>query len=639
MADNDLKIILPESDDVLTCPKCKTANPLESNFCLNCGTRLHIHSGSNYRWTWVVIVLVGIAASLYYFGHQRIAERQPQKLPAAIPSAETPLLPKDTAEAPTKGVVPQKQKDETSTRSTPSNTKIPVGTVVIKDIAGNIIKEVPVAVVGGGWVALPKQVCLGGAEWTLKIGPDLEVGIVGGIYSDYDRIGLWRIMEDFRIEGPELAPWSADGQLTWLPLAALSSPEPVEFENQSEQGHFIEGTLAGDFNENGILIQQDRVVGWTFGNNIEGAFVWNGDEGRYLRPEIRVDDFYRITFANSREEELVRAFAMGPDYSDLERLEALANAFRIAPKLADKITPAHLQRAAAVENMKKLAGNALKAGNSREVADIFDTQILIEAADAELLMTVAQATAQSYGYEGAIELTENVADGLPTVSERDLTVLTKTFSDLYLNWITALFNQGNLQAAWRAYRLAGRRLPDDLNVHLMGVQLALAENNWAEAEEILAAKEYPAFLNDRVQNLQNQISELKAQEGKIVIEFTPGSRQIPVTAVINRNTYQSFIVDTGASMVTIPSATAQELGLSLDGQNPMRKIITAGGVQYAPEVNLSSITIEGWEVNDIKALVLDIPNQPDWGLLGLNYLHRFRVDMNSEEGVLLLEPR
>jgi clan AA aspartic protease (TIGR02281 family) len=639
MADNDLKIILPESDEVLTCPKCKTANPLESNFCLNCGARLHIHSGSNFRWTWVVIVLVCIAASLYYFGHQRIAELEPQKLPAEIPPAETPPLLKDSAEAPNKGGAPPKQKNETSARSTSSQTKIPIGTVVIKDITGKIIKEVPVAVVGGGWVALPKQVCLGGAEWTLKIGPDLEVGIVGGIYSDDDRIGLWRIMEDFRIEGPELGPWSADGQLTWLPLAALSSPEPVEFQNPNEQGHFIEGTLAGDFNENGILIQQDRVVGWTFGSNIEGAFVWNGDEGRYLRPEIRVDDFYRITFANSREEELVRAYAMGSDYSDLERLEALANAFRIAPKLSDKTTPAHLQRAPAVENMKKLAGNALKAGNSREVADIFDSQILIEAADAELLMTVAQATAQSYGYEAAIELTGNVADGLPAVSERDSALLARTFSEFYLNWMTNLFNQGNLPAAWRAYRLAGRRLPDDLNVHLMGVQLALAENNWAEAEEILTAKEYPASLKDKIQNLQNQISELKAQEGKIVIEFTPGSRQIPVTAVLNRNTYQNFIVDTGASMVTIPSTTAQELGLPIDGRNPMRKIFTAGGVQYAPEVNLYSLTIEGWEVNDIKALVLDIPNQPDLGLLGLNYLHRFRMDMNTDEGVLLLEPR
>jgi len=639
MVDNELKIILPESDDVLTCPRCKTANPLASNFCLNCGTRLQIRSRSNFKWSWILILMVCVGAAVFYFSRQRSAEVEVRKLPAEVLPVETTQPLPAAAVAPDTKAAPRKQKDESIALETPSKTKIPVGTVVIKDISGKIITEVAAAVVGGGWIALPKQVCMGGSDWTLKMGPELEVSIVGGIYNDYDSIGLWRIMEDFRIDGPELSPWSADLQLTWLPLTALNSPEAVEFENPNEIGHFIEGTLSGDFNESGLLLQQDRIVGWTFGNNIEGAFVWNGDEGRFLSPEIRVDDFYRITFANSREEELVRALAMGSEYTDLERLEAFANAFRYAPKLSEKITPAHLQRSSAVEAMKKLAENAFKAGNSREVANIFDAQILTEAADIELLTAAAKATAQNYGFEAAVELTENVVDGLSAINEKDSTRLTSLFSDLYLNWITALFNQGNLQAAWRVYRTAGRRIPDDLNVHLMGVELALAENNWAEAEDLLAMKEYPASLKDKIQNLQNQISELKAQEGKIVIEFAPGSRQIPVTAVLNRNTYQNFIIDTGASMVTIPRATAQELGLSIDSRNPMRKIFTASGVQYAPEVSLYSITIEGWEVNEIKALVLDIPNQPDLGLLGLNYLQRFRMDMNTEAGVLMLEPR
>ena len=36
---------------------------------------------------------------------------------------------------------------------------------------------------------------------------------------------------------------------------------------------------------------------------------------------------------------------------------------------------------------------------------------------------------------------------------------------------------------------------------------------------------------------------------------------------------------------------------------------------------------------------LDIPDQPDLGLLGLNYLENFRMDVRTEEGLLLLEPR
>ncbi len=581
----------------------------------------------------MVICIVGF---LYYF-HFRIIELEPQqKVPTEISPADTPAPRKAEVKTPQKEV-PLK-KDEAISLSTSSNIKIPVGIVLIKDINGKIINEIPAPVIGGGWVALPTRACLGGSEWILKMGPDLEVSILSGIYNDDDKVGLWRILEDFRIDGPELYPWSADEQLSWLTLTSINTSEPVELVNPNVQGYFTEGILTGDISESGVLMQQDRAVGWTFGDMLAGAFVWHGDEGKYLQPEIRVDDFYRITFANGREEEFTRALAMGADYSNIERLEALAGAFRFDPKLSAAETPAHLQTKSVVESMNKLVVNASKAGFNREVANIFDPQILVETADVDLLLNVTRATAQSFGFEEAIELVENVADGLPIINEPDAGRLTKIFSELYQNWITALFNQGNLQGAWRAYRLGGRRLPDDVNIHLMGVQLALAENNWAEAEELLAMKEYPASLNDKIKNLQNQISELKAQEGKIVINFTPGSRQIPLTAILNRSSYQKFIVDTGASMVTIPSSTAQELGLAVDNRNPVRKVFTAGGVQYAPEVTLDSITIEGWEVNDIKALVLDIPNQPDWGLLGLNYLQRFRMDMNTEEGVLLLEP-
>ena len=564
----------------------------------------------------------------------------PKKTPAAAlkktPTA-TPAARNAEIKAPATEVTP-KNEEENSADTSPE-VKIPAGTVLIKDINGKIINEIPVPVIAGGWVALPIQACLGGSEWILKMGPDLEVAIQAGIYNDLDKIGLWRILEDFRIDGPELYPWAPDEPLTWYSLTSSDTFEPVELVNSSVQGFLAEGTLTGGPRERGILMQRDRIVGWTFGDMVAGAFAWHGDEGKYLQPETRVDDFYRITFANGREEEFVRALAMGADYSNIERLDALARAFRLDAKLSAAETPVHLQTITVVESMKKLVVSASKAGFNREVATIFDSQILAEAADADLLMNVTDATVQGYGFEEAVELVENVAEVQPTVFGLDSDLFAEIFSKLYQNWITVSINQGNLQEAWSAYRLGSRGLPDDVNIHLMGVQLALAENNWAEAENLLAMKEYPASLDDKIQNLQNQISELKGQEGKIVINFTPGSRQIPLTAVLDRNSYQRFIVDTGASMVTIPSSTARELGLAVDNRNPIRKVITAGGVQYAPEVTLSSITVEGWEVNNIKALVLDIPNQSELGLLGLNYLELFRMDMNTEEGILLLEPR
>ena len=635
MDENDIEIIIPEDEIPVVCPKCQTSNPEGSNFCLNCGLSLLPQKPNRANWIWLTVCILIFAAMMVYF-YQRLSKYETKRnvpkisqLTAPAPRKKNPVAAKEK--------VAVKKKPEI--RQVSDQIKIPVGVVVIKDISGKIINELTVPVVGDGWVALPKVFCLGGAEWILKIGPDIEVGIVAGLYNDYDRVGLWHILDDVAIEGPELSPWSAEVPTTWLSIGSTGSPEPLGISNPREGGYFIEGSLSDDFDETGILIQNERIVGWTFGDLAASAFVWSGDEGSYLTPEIRVDDFYRITFANSREEEFTKANAMGEDYLELERLEAFVNGFRFESKLAASETPANLQKENVIKSMQALTDAAVKAGLARQVANLFDTQILAEAGDVVLLMEVSRATVQSYGFEDGIELTENVVEQLAPLKEQDSIRVTKFFSELYQNWIVTLVNKGSLQAARRAYRLGSRKLPADPAIHLLGVQLALADNNWAEAEELLAEREYPSSLRDKVQNLRNQIAELKAQEGKIVINFAPGSRYIPVSAILNRDTNQNFIVDTGASMVTIPRSTAEYLDLAVDDRNPMRRVVTASGVRYAPEVTLFSITIGGWEINDVKALVLDIPDQPDLGLLGLNYLQNFRMDMNTEEGILLLEPR
>jgi clan AA aspartic protease (TIGR02281 family) len=255
------------------------------------------------------------------------------------------------------------------------------------------------------------------------------------------------------------------------------------------------------------------------------------------------------------------------------------------------------------------------------------------------LTDVVVLTAESYGFEEALNLTENVIENGQPKKDPEKTQLTELHSGLYQNWLNALLEGGNIQKAWQVYERGGQQLPDDLNIYLFGVRLALAENDWTTAEALLTAKDYPAALRDQVSLLQKQISELKGQQGKIAIRFVPGSRLIPVTAALNQGTPQDFIVDTGASMVTIPYSTAADLGIIITVRNPRRKVLTAGGVIYAPEVVLASITLEGFETNDVKALVMDIPDQPDLGLLGLNYLSRFKMDLNTDEGILLLTPR
>jgi clan AA aspartic protease (TIGR02281 family) len=628
---------LDDDGKIIDCPQCGIKNPVESDICYNCGASLHEAPLKRGRRLWIpVVVFILFVIGVFFFYYRSTTTTRPSPPEMKPPAVD------QAAPAPKEAKLPEKDlpsEEPVESEADVEEINLPVGLVQIKDIAGNLISEIAVPLVGGGWVALPTRVILGGYQWTLQLSSGQAFEIQGGIIGDQDKMGLWRIPEDQNLESPDLFPWSPGKPLTWLGLRSQEPPEPVEVEVVSRQENFITASIPGESPESGAFIQDDRVVGWTFGDPVGAAFLWTGDEGRNLRAIIRVDDYYRLTFGNSREEEIILALSLGDEYSTLDRLEAFARAFRFDTRLSADQTPDYLKPEAVVSQLRLLLARAVQEGLAAQAAGLFDAEVLARADDVSLLSDVVILTEGRYGFEEALNLTESVIENVQPKNDREKIQLAELHSGLYQNWLNALLESGDIQKAWQVYERGIRQRPDDLSIYLFGVKLALAENDWPTAEELITAKDYPAALRDQVSSLQKQISELKGQQGKIAIRFEPGSRLIPVTASLNQGTPQDFIVDTGASMVTIPSATAAELGIIITVRNPRRKVFTAGGVIYAPEVTLSSITLEGFETSNVKALVIDLPDRPDLGLLGLSYLSRFRMDLNTDEGVLLLAPK
>ena len=625
-----------DKDKIIDCPQCRIKNPIESDICYNCGASLHEIPVKKMSRPWlpVIVCILFILSALYFYYRSN-----PSIPPLSKTQASSTDKPSSTRPQARISEKASSVKPVTGSEFDAGQISIPTGLLRIKDIAGNVISEITVPVVSGGWVALPTRISLGGSNWVLQMSSGNRLEIEGGLINDLDQINLWRIREDLRIGSPDLYPWSADRPLTWQALRSQDPPEPIEIGAIGRQGNFYKASLPNGINDSGVFIQDDRVVGWSFGDSIDGAFLWTGDEGSNLKAEIRVDDYYRLTFGNSREEEFALALTLGDDYSDLDKLEALTQAFRFDPKLSVNQTPAYLQPDVIISQLRSLIARAVQNGFAVQVANYFDAEVLTQADDISLMSDVVILTAESYGFEEAVNLTENVIENLEPKNDREKIQLTKLHSSLYQNWLNAMLEGGDIQEAWQVYEHGGQQLPDDLNIHLFGVKLALAENDWAAAEELLSAKDYPSALREQVKSLQSQISELKGQHGKIVIRFAPGTQQIPVLASLNQGTSQTFIVDTGASITTIPSSTAADLGITITVRNPRRTVYTAGGVTYAPEVILGSIIVEGFETHNVRALVLDLPNQPDTGLLGMNYLRRFRMDLNTDEGILLLAPK
>ncbi|OYW29025.1 MAG: aspartyl protease [Caulobacter sp. 12-67-6] len=81
-----------------------------------------------------------------------------------------------------------------------------------------------------------------------------------------------------------------------------------------------------------------------------------------------------------------------------------------------------------------------------------------------------------------------------------------------------------------------------------------------------------------------------------------------------------FLVDTGATAVSLSLADAQRLGIDTDKLTYDYTVITADGRTRAASVKLASVAIAGARVRDVDALVIE--KGLETSLLGMSYLGR-----------------
>lgn len=119
---------------------------------------------------------------------------------------------------------------------------------------------------------------------------------------------------------------------------------------------------------------------------------------------------------------------------------------------------------------------------------------------------------------------------------------------------------------------------------------------------------------------------------QIALPMGPGGHYTTIGTINGQVT--SFLVDTGATSVTISQIEAEKLGLRyMYGKRLVT--MTANGVVPAYQIQLGTIRIGDVEVRDVEAIVIPgtIPNV----LLGNSFLNRFQ--MRRENDIMTLELR
>jgi clan AA aspartic protease (TIGR02281 family) len=127
---------------------------------------------------------------------------------------------------------------------------------------------------------------------------------------------------------------------------------------------------------------------------------------------------------------------------------------------------------------------------------------------------------------------------------------------------------------------------------------------------------------------------------KASIPFEKQGQVVVIEATLNKKTAAKFVVDTGASYTMISSAVAKELDIDTEQNRRTAPFQTANGVIQAPLVSLESISVGGMEIRNLTAAVHDVLSDSRIaGLLGLNFLSNFRMDIDTQKGVLHLEKK
>lgn len=123
----------------------------------------------------------------------------------------------------------------------------------------------------------------------------------------------------------------------------------------------------------------------------------------------------------------------------------------------------------------------------------------------------------------------------------------------------------------------------------------------------------------------------------IVVPIQMNGAAVIVPVVLNRAVQADMILDTGASFTVVSQQLAGRLGLKATRRV---SLVTANGVVGSPLAPLGSLKVGDAEATNLTVVIQDVAAVPGLGgLLGLDFLSRYQISIDSRRQLLVLAPR
>jgi aspartyl protease family protein len=138
---------------------------------------------------------------------------------------------------------------------------------------------------------------------------------------------------------------------------------------------------------------------------------------------------------------------------------------------------------------------------------------------------------------------------------------------------------------------------------------------------------------------QESLRRLKRLEEAVLTDSIPLTRKVGnalyVTVVFNDKHTQEMIVDSGASMVSLPRETAARLGVRPRDTDPTIILQLADGSTIrGTVVTVESIRVGTFTARNVKCTVLGPEATNALALLGMSFLGNFKFEIDAEAGTL-----
>ncbi len=212
-------------------------------------------------------------------------------------------------------------------------------------------------------------------------------------------------------------------------------------------------------------------------------------------------------------------------------------------------------------------------------------------------------------------------------------------SELHFSWAMELAKSGKIRSSLDvidAARALGvltgelARLEGDLLLRLRDYLGAIAAYREAmNLDGALAEALWPEI---------RRAERFTAGPGRMLIDYPPGSRSVVVQVTVD-GVRGDFILDTGATSTMVPVGLARRAGLDLSNRVPKVKVKTAGSERILPYTSTRSLSLGNLEVTGLSVVVGDLPGLGQKGLLGMDFLSKFRMENDPEHGRMVLSTR